>query len=361
MNRIIVAGGGTAGHIEPALAVARGWQLAHPDSHLTFLGTKAGLETSLVPAAGFALTLIPKVSVPRRISIKLLTLPFTLVGAIAQSMRAIKGANLVIGFGGYVSAPAYLAAALTRTPFVIHEANARPGLANRLGALFTRYTAVAHPVQSGSLKKSLLTGLPLKENIAGAYESAQSNWSGARQAAKAALGFDEQAPLVFIFGGSQGSAAINEVIAHSRQTLHDMGVNILHGVGARNDLPESNSGYRAVNYISDMATAYLAADLIIARSGAITCSEVAAIGKYALFIPLPIGNGEQKVNARLVTEQSRGEIIDQSEFTTQWIEKHLDRLLKNCEMASPAGNSSDLHASEKIVALMEEALKVKAK
>lgn len=254
MNRIIVAGGGTAGHIEPALAVARRWQLTHPDSHITFLGTKAGLETSLVPAAGFALTLIPKVSVPRRISLKFLTLPFTLVGAISQSMKTIKGANLVIGFGGYVSAPAYLAAALTRTPFVIHEANARPGLANRLGALFTRYTAIAHPVESGSLKKSLLTGLPLKENIAGAYESAHSNWSGARQAAKAALGFDGQAPLVFIFGGSQGSAAINEVIAHSRQSLTAMGVNILHGVGARNDLPESNSGYRAVNYISDMAT-----------------------------------------------------------------------------------------------------------
>jgi UDP-N-acetylglucosamine--N-acetylmuramyl-(pentapeptide) pyrophosphoryl-undecaprenol N-acetylglucosamine transferase len=84
-------------------------------------------------------------------------------------MKAIAGADLVIGFGGYVSAPAYLAAALTRTPFVIHEANARPGLANRLGALFTRFTAVAHPVMSGSLKKSLLTGLPLKENIASAY------------------------------------------------------------------------------------------------------------------------------------------------------------------------------------------------
>jgi UDP-N-acetylglucosamine--N-acetylmuramyl-(pentapeptide) pyrophosphoryl-undecaprenol N-acetylglucosamine transferase len=110
-----------------------------------------------------------------------------------------------------------------------------------------------------------------------------------------------------------------------------------------------------------MAGTYLAADLIIARSGAVTCSEVNALGKYALFIPLPIGNGEQKVNARLVTEQSRGEIIEQSEFTPEWIEKHLDRLLKNCEMATPAGNPSDLHASEKIAALMEEALKVKAK
>ena len=356
MNRIIVAGGGTAGHIEPALAVARRWILAHPDSHVTFLGTKAGLETSLVPAAGFALTLIPKVSVPRRISIKLLALPFTLVGAIAQSMRAMKGADLVIGFGGYVSAPTYLAAALTRTPFVIHEANARPGLANRLGALFTRYTAVAHPVESGSLKKSLLTGLPLKENIAGAYESAHSNWRGARLAAKAALGFDEQAPLVFIFGGSQGSAAINEVIAHSRQALNDMGVNILHGVGARNDLPESNSGYRAVNYISDMATAYLAADLIIARSGAVTCAEVNTLGRYALFIPLPIGNGEQNLNAASLVSQGRAEILPQAQFTAEWMSQNLRRLLAQSSAAPISGSTIDIEATTKIVALMDYAL-----
>jgi UDP-N-acetylglucosamine--N-acetylmuramyl-(pentapeptide) pyrophosphoryl-undecaprenol N-acetylglucosamine transferase len=356
MNRIIVAGGGTAGHIEPALAVARRWQLAHPDSRITFLGTKAGLETSLVPASGFALTFIPKVSVPRRISLKFLTLPFTLVGAISQSMKTIKGADLVIGFGGYVSAPAYLAAALTRTPFVIHEANARPGLANRLGALFTRYTAVAHPVESGSLKKSLLTGLPLKENIAGAYESAHSNWRGARLAAKAALGFDEQAPLVFIFGGSQGSAAINEVIAHSRQALNDMGVNILHGVGARNDLPESNSGYRAVNYISDMATAYLAADLIIARSGAVTCAEVNTLGRYALFIPLPIGNGEQNLNAASLVSQGRAEILPQARFSAEWMNQNLRRLLAQSSAAPISGSTVDIEATTKIVALMDYAL-----
>ena len=115
----------------------------------------------------------------------------------------------------------------------------------------------------GSLKKSLLTGLPLKENIASAHESAQKDWRSARLAAKRALGFDEQAPLVFIFGGSQGSVAINEVIARSQQALASQGVNILHGVGARSALPESHDSYRAVNYISDMATAYLAADPIL--------------------------------------------------------------------------------------------------
>jgi len=347
MKRIIVAGGGTAGHIEPALAVARRWQLAHSDSQITFLGTKTGLETTLIPAAGFALTLIPKVSVPRRISPQLLLLPFSLLRAISQSMKAIKGADLVIGFGGYVSAPAYLAAALTRTPFVIHEANARPGLANRLGALFTRYTAVAHPVMGGSLKKSLLTGLPLKENIASAHESAQRDWRSARLAAKRALDFDEQ---------SQGSVAINEVIARSQQALASQGVNILHGVGARSALPESKSGYKAVNYISDMATAYLAADLIIARSGAVTCAEVNTLGRYALFIPLPIGNGEQNLNAASLISQGRAEILPQAQFTAEWIAANLSRLLARSSAAPISGSTIDIEATTKIVALMDYAL-----
>ena len=356
MNRIIVAGGGTAGHIEPAIAVAQRWLLTHPDSQVTFLGTKAGLERTLVPAAGFALTFIPKVSVPRRITPKLLLLPFSLLRAISQSIKAIKGADLVIGFGGYVSAPAYLAAALTRTPFVIHEANARPGLANRLGALFTRYTAVAHPVMSGSLKKSLFTGLPLKENIASAYESAQKDWRSSRLAAKRTLGFDEQSPLVFIFGGSQGSAAINDVIAHSRQALTTQGVNVLHGVGARSDLPESKSGYKAVDYISDMATAYLAADLIIARSGAVTCAEVNTLGRYALFIPLPIGNGEQNLNAASLISQGRAEILPQAQFTAEWIVANLNRLLSLSNAAPISGSTIDIEATTKIVALMDYAL-----
>jgi len=356
MNRIIVAGGGTAGHIEPALAVARRWQLDHPDSQITFIGTKAGLETSLVPAAGFALTLIPKVSVPRHISPKFLLLPYSLLRAISQSIKVIKSADLVIGFGGYVSAPAYLAAALTRTPFVIHEANARPGLANRLGALFTRFTAVAHPVMSGSLKKSLLTGLPLKENIASAYESAQKDWHSARSAAKRALGFGEQTPLVFIFGGSQGSSAINDVIARSEQSLISRGVNILHGVGARSVLPDSHDSYQAVNYISDMATAYLAADLIIARSGAVTCAEVNTLGRYALFIPLPIGNGEQNLNAASLISQGRAEILPQAQFTPDWINQNLSRLLA-CSSAAPiSGSTIDIEATTKIVALMDHAL-----
>jgi UDP-N-acetylglucosamine--N-acetylmuramyl-(pentapeptide) pyrophosphoryl-undecaprenol N-acetylglucosamine transferase len=284
-----------------------------------------------------------------------------LTQAFLEARAGLKGADLLVGFGGYVSAPAYLAARSLNIPIVIHEANAKPGLANRLGSLLTNHLAVAQPVNSGRLSRALITGLPLRVDVAKALQASGKDWSAARSKAKTALGMSDSAPVIAIFFGSQGSVALNKVIAESLPIFEKTGAQILHAVGKSNQLPKAGPSYKPVSYIEDMAGLYLAADLIIARSGAVTCSEVNALGKYALFIPLPIGNGEQKVNARLVTEQSRGEIIDQNEFTPQWIEKHLDRLLRNSEMASAAGSPSDLHASEKIVALMEDALKVKAK
>lgn len=356
MTRIIFAGGGTAGHIEPAITVAQRWKLRHPDSVITFLGTKSGLESTLVPAAGFSLSYISKVVVPRRLSVNLLLLPFSLIRAIAQSIRIISKADLLIGFGGYVSAPAYLAAALTRTPYVIHEANARPGLANRLGALFAGYTAVAHPISRGSLNGALLTGLPIKENVATAYSRAQNDWANARQEAKRSLGFDESLPLILVFGGSQGSAAINTVIARVDKSLTSSGVNILHSVGARAELPSSHERYHAVQYITDMATAYLAADLIISRSGAVTCAEINTLGRYALFIPLPIGNGEQNLNASSLVSQGRAEVISQDTFTPDWLTHNVSRLLTASSAAPIFGSKADIEATDKIVALLDHAL-----
>ena len=359
--KIVLAGGGTAGHIEPALALARTWRAKHSKDEIVFLGTKSGLENQLVPAAGFKLSHIPKVIIPRKASLSLFVAPTTMTQAFLESRAALRGADLLVGFGGYVSGPAYLAARSLNIPIVIHEANAKPGLANRLGSLFTNYLAVAQPVTTGKLSRALITGLPLRADVAQALQVSSKDWVSARSRAKAALGFNQSAPVIVIFFGSQGSVALNKVIADALPTFKVSGAQLLHAVGKANQLPNTDLNYKPVPYIEDMATAYLAADLIIARSGAVTCSEVNALGKYALFIPLPIGNGEQKVNARLVTEQSRGELLDQGAFTPEWIANHLDRLLKNSDMASPAGNGSDLLATEKLAALMEEALKVKAK
>jgi len=354
--KIIFAGGGTAGHVEPALAIARLWRDRHPNDVIEFIGTAKGLENQLVPVANFKLNQIPKVVMPRKISPSLLSAPFSFLKALTASRQIIKGSDLLIGFGGYVSAPAYLAAKSLNIPFVVHEANAKPGFANRLGARLTSNVAVAQAVASGSLSSALITGIPLRSDVAIAFNKSATDWGKARADAKASLGFSPTAPLVLAFFGSQGSVALNSVIEKALPSLLSNGGQLLHAVGKLNSLPQAQERYKSTAYIEDMATAYLAADLIISRSGAISCSEINALGRYALFIPLPIGNGEQRFNANQVISQGRGEIIDQKLFSPSWVSSNLNRLLTKSADSPLAGSDSDLNSSEKIVNFMEYAL-----
>lgn len=356
MTRIIFAGGGTAGHIEPALAVARQWKKIHPDTQILFLGTSLGLENRLVPEAGFQLALITKVRISRKLSPSQLVAPFSLIRSIAQSYSILQGADLLVGFGGYVSAPAYIAARLRRVPIVIHEANAHPGIANRLGSLFTEHTAVAYPVAGGKLSHALLAGLPLRPDVESAFHASESNWAQARREAKSRSGFSTDKPLVFIFGGSQGSVAINAVIEDVRSELISQGLQILHSVGGSNPVPESDGNYKAVSYITDMSSAYLAADLIISRSGAVSCAEINTLGRFALFIPLPVGNGEQELNALTLVSEARAELISQSSFSANWLIANISRLLTESAETANEGSRKDIDASSKMVSLMEFAI-----
>lgn len=356
MASVVFAGGGTAGHIEPALAVARMWASEHPTDTIVFIGTKTGLENTLIPSAGFTLIQIPKVSIPRRPSLAWLRTPFDLFAAVWACHIILRNADLLIGFGGYVSAPAYLAARLSKAPILIHEANAKPGWANRLGALLTPFLAVAHPVDSGRFAQALITGLPLRSDVSAAFGASYEDFKAARLAAKKRLGFDEQAPLIFIMGGSQGSVAINNATADALDGLLAQGFSILHSVGAANALPASQPSYHPVGYVNAMADAYLASDLIIARSGAVTCSEFRALGRYALFVPLPIGNGEQFHNAKSLVEAGRAQILDQSEFSGSYLMTHIQELLAHAQASPMDGSDLDLAAAKKILALGEFAI-----
>jgi UDP-N-acetylglucosamine--N-acetylmuramyl-(pentapeptide) pyrophosphoryl-undecaprenol N-acetylglucosamine transferase len=184
-----------------------------------------------------------------------------------------------------------------------------------------------------------------------------AHWGKARTDAKSRLGLPTDRPLVFIMGGSQGSLAINAIVEQSVAIFNQKGISVLHSVGKLNTLPALDGGYKPVAYVDAMADAYLAADLIIARSGAVTCSEFRALGRYALFVPLPIGNGEQFVNAASLVADGRAEVIDQKEFTSEFIATHIDRLLKSASQAPVAGDDQDLEAAQKIVALTEFAIK----
>ena len=357
MATVVLAGGGTAGHVEPALAVARHWKISHPHDRLTFLGTTTGLENTLVPAAHFELHLIPRVRISRTPSPSWIRIPFDLIVAVRESKKVIKNADVLIGFGGYVSAPAYIAAWLSRTPIVIHEANAKPGWANRLGAVFTQHLAVAHPVETGKFEDALLAGLPLRSDVAKVFNQSQSDWAGARLAAKVRLGFPSERPLIFVMGGSQGSVAINKVIETSVDMFNEQGLSLLHSVGKLNSLPQARGGYQPVAYVEAMADAYLAADVIIGRSGAVTCSEFRALGRYALFVPLPIGNGEQFVNAASLVADNRAEVVHQKDFTPDFLKSHITGLLSKSASAPIQGNGADMQSAEKIVALVEFAMK----
>ena len=355
-RKLVFAGGGTAGHVEPALAVAHAWKEIYPEDSLLFLGTSAGIENTLVPAAGFELRNIPKVVMPRALGSNLIKLPFQLLGAVREAKKVIKGADLLIGFGGYLSAPAYIAARIGSVPIVIHEANAKVGWANRLGASFTNCLAIAHPINSGAFSQATVTGLPLRLDVKLAVRHSSPDWKGARKRAKSQLGWDLDRPLILVLGGSQGSSFINSQIAAALPALLGKGIQVFHSIGPKNEIPESSINYRAVAYITEMALAYLASDLIIGRSGAVTCAEVGALGRSALFVPLPIGNGEQARNADFLVRENRAVLINQEYFSSEWLLAHVDDLLLRSAQSAESGLSYDLDAEKKIVALMERAM-----
>jgi len=354
---IVFAGGGTAGHIEPALAIARAWGEKYPDDRCVFLGTPSGLENTLVPAAGFELLNIDKVVMPRRLNLDLVKLPWALFHAVNSAKRVIGSSDLLVGFGGYLSASAYLAARLARVPIVVHEANMKVGWANQLGALLTKYLAVARPIATGSFSRATVTGLPLRSDVRTAYFASLSDWHKARMSAKKELGWSNEHPSLLILGGSQGSTFINSQIAKALPSLNGKGIQILHSLGANNELPQNFQNYRAVPYITDMATAYLAADVVLARSGAVTCAEVGALGRMAVFVPLPIGNGEQARNADHLVSSGRAVVISQKDFSSEWLIDNIDSIFAQSSMNSEAGLGLDLESEKLIINLMENAMR----
>ncbi len=228
---VVLAGGGTAGHIEPALALADALRRQDPSVGITALGTERGLETRLVPERGYELALIPAVPLPRKPTPELITVPGRLRGTIKATEQILERtrADVVVGFGGYVALPGYLAAKRLGVPIVIHEANARPGLANKIGSRYAAQVAVATP--DSKLRNSRYIGIPLRHTIATLDRAAM------RPQARAAFGLDPNLPTLLVSGGSQGARRLNEVVQQVAPWLQQAGIQILHAVGPKNELP----------------------------------------------------------------------------------------------------------------------------
>jgi UDP-N-acetylglucosamine--N-acetylmuramyl-(pentapeptide) pyrophosphoryl-undecaprenol N-acetylglucosamine transferase len=261
---VVLAGGGTAGHVEPALALADALLRRDPSTVVTALGTATGLEARLVPARGYALAEIPRVPLPRRPTVDLLRVPGRVAGAVRQTQAHLErvDADVVVGFGGYVALPGYLAARRRRTPLVVHEANARAGLANRVGARLTPYVAAA--VDGSGLPGAQVLGIPLRTAVS------RLDRAAARAEARAAFGLSE-GPVLLVTGGSQGARNVNAAVIGASQDLAAAGVQVLHVAGPKNaeavQAQVSAPTHKVLAYVDRMELAYAAADLAVCRAG----------------------------------------------------------------------------------------------
>ncbi|WP_456608191.1 undecaprenyldiphospho-muramoylpentapeptide beta-N-acetylglucosaminyltransferase [Blastococcus sp. SYSU DS0619] len=327
VRSVVLAGGGTGGHIEPMLALADALRRRDGELRITCLGTARGMETRLVPARGYDLRLIPPVPLPRKPTPELLRVPGRVRRSVAETRALLDelAADVVVGFGGYVALPAYLAARRARVPVVVHEQNALPGLANRVGARVAARVAVTVP--GTRLHRGEHVGMPLRRAISSLDRAAR------RAEARAEFGLDADRPTLLVFGGSQGATSLNLAAVAAADALTAAGVQVLHARGPKNtgvvvpERPAGSAPYVVVDYLERMDLAYAAADLALCRSGAVTVAELSAVGLPAAFVPLPIGNGEQRRNALPVIEAGGGLLVEDADLDPAWITATLVPLL----------------------------------
>jgi UDP-N-acetylglucosamine--N-acetylmuramyl-(pentapeptide) pyrophosphoryl-undecaprenol N-acetylglucosamine transferase len=324
LRSVVLAGGGTGGHVYPLLAFADCLRRHQPDLRITCVGSTKGLENELIPARGYDLRHVPAYQLPRSVNLDLAKTPARMLASMRVAREVLDGveADVVVGFGGYVSVPAYLAAWRRHTPVVIHELNVPPGVANRLGMRFTKHVAVGFPYQptvSPLLRDARVVGVPLRPAIATLNRA--ENRIGAREH----FGLDPHRPTLFVFGASQGARSINLAMAGAAKAVTAAGVQVLHVMGARNEPveipPDLPVPYVSVPYIADMELGYAAADLVLSRGGAMTLAEVTTVGLPAIYVPLPYGNGEQRRNALPVVQAGGGLLVEDGELTPEWIER----------------------------------------
>jgi len=355
MTSYLLAGGGTAGHVNPLLSLADLIKGHEPESKILTLGTREGLEASLIPARGYELRFVAKLPFPRKPSGYALSFPGKFLRAVIQVRKLIRDhdVDVVVGFGGYASAPAYVAARLEKVKLVVHEANALPGIANKIGARFADRVAVAFA--DTPLPGAVQVGMPLRHEI---EEVAQNR----KQAdARKHFGLDPDSFTMLVTGGSLGARSINETIEASRDLLSAAGVQVLHVVGGKSDLPPlKQKGYLRINYCDRMDLAISAADFAVSRAGATTVAELTAIGVPALYLPYAVGNGEQAHNLKSVIQVGGGITCSDAHFSRDYVARDLVPLLSSSkklkEMAAAAKSVGILDGTARLYQIVRGVL-----
>ncbi|PIZ41291.1 undecaprenyldiphospho-muramoylpentapeptide beta-N-acetylglucosaminyltransferase [Candidatus Aquicultor secundus] len=333
--RVIISGGGTAGHVYPGLALAKALQKARNDLEILFVGTSTGLEATLVPQAGFDFKAIEARGLPRKPSFKALV---SFISAGRGTIEAVSvfrrfKPDVVVGMGAYVSLPVVGGAVLRQIPTVIHEQNAVPGLVNKVLGRVVGAIAVSYPDMRGYFpadRRVEFTGNPIREEILSTDKS------------KAKQAFDVNASrrVLLVFGGSRGAKKINEAVVEAYDRWrHNDGLQIIHATGKINyesvqraidkiKLPEDKLKYTAYPYLDNMGEAYAAADLLVCRSGATTVAEITAIGLPAIMVPYPYAtDNHQEKNGRELERLGAARLILDKDLDGVSLSKAVDGLI----------------------------------
>ena len=354
--RILLAGGGTAGHTSPLLATADALRRLEPAAEITCLGTPRGLENRVVPEAGYPLELIPPVPLPRKPSVDLLRVPGRLRGAVQETRAVLDRVrpDVVVGYGGYVSMPAYLAARRRQGAARRPRAERAPGpgqQGRRPDRAAGRGELPGHPAAEGGVRRP-----PDPHDDLPARPAARCAPRRGRSSASTPT-----CPTLVVTGGSQGARNINDAVSGAARALGDAGVQVLHVVGPKNDVvprDRARPPTSSVGFVDRMDYALAAADLMVCRAGASSVTEAAAVGVPAVFVPLPIGNGEQELNARPVVDAGGALLVADAAFTTAWVTAHVPALATDAArlaaMSTAASALIPRDADEKLARIVLE-------
>ncbi|MBR5951173.1 MAG: undecaprenyldiphospho-muramoylpentapeptide beta-N-acetylglucosaminyltransferase [Actinomycetaceae bacterium] len=350
--KVVLAGGGTAGHVNPLLATAA--LLKERDVEVLVVGTREGLEAELVPNAGFSFATIDRVPFPRRPDLNALRFPRKFLHALTEAGNIYEDfqPDVLVGFGGYVSTPMYIEAAKRSIPIVVHEQNAKPGLANKVGARKAHTVALTFSSTplNATQGTTLSIGLPLRRAIAELARLSDSKRHARRAQAADTLGLKADMPTLLVTGGSLGAQHINDVIQECLEPIVDTKIQVLHltGKGKAEEIRKAlevspaKDNYHVREYLENMEDAYSVADLVVCRSGAGTVAELAALGIPAVYVPLPIGNGEQELNAADVVEAGGGIVVRDAQFNAHFFVNQVLTLFHEPEVLRSMGAAAKL-------------------
>ena len=329
--RFMLSGGGTGGHIFPALAIADELKQRYPNAEFLFVGAQDRMEMEKVPAAGYAIEGLWISGIQRSLSAQNLAFPFKLISSLNRSRKLIKSfkPHVVIGTGGFASGPLLHVASRKGIACVIQEQNSYPGITNKISAAKARKICVAYTKMERFFpaEKLVLTGNPLRKNLQEALPPAQE--------AKAKFGFKADVPLLLILGGSLGARRINELVSDSLESLQAEKIGLLWQCGKlyhaalAEKHPEKENSLKLQAFVNDMPSAFAAADLVVSRAGASTLSELAVVGKPAILVPSPnVAEDHQTKNAMALVEQMAAVLFKENGSPKAFAQEIIE-LLKN--------------------------------